>query len=234
VIAAYNSVMAGIKPTFVTGANAKIRLNGKTLAFCQDFSCSIQVVTRVPKVLGKYEGDSIEPMAYAVSGSFTVIRYAKGIRKALGDGAYPQGLAENDAGNGVGNWGTQWGGSFGDFLSRNGIGNDGRAHEALDPSKFGTGTTFDIQVYQKVPKSAGTPQGSVLRDITDALTGDNPFANTPGDTTAVDYLGVLNIKKARITQADFSLSKRGAAIERFSFVALYVDGDGFVANASGT
>lgn len=227
--------MAGTKPTFITGANAKIRLNGKTLAFCQDFSCSVQVLTRVPKVLGKYEGDSVEPLGYAISGTFTIVRYAKGIKKLLGPGATPNGLAENDAGNGVGNWGTQWGGSPEDFLARNGVGNNGRAHEALDPSKFGTGTTFDIQVYQKVPKSpAGSveSEGNTFRRITDFLSGEDPFAG-PGTSAGVDYLGVLNIKKARITQADFSLNKRNAAIERFSFVALYVDGDGFVANASG-
>ncbi len=225
--------MAGTKPTIITGATAKIRLNGKTLAFCQDFSCSIQVLTRVPKVLGKYEGDSIEPVGYSVSGSFTIIRYAKGIKKLVGPGAYPHGLAENDAGNGVGNWGTQWGGSVSDLLSRNGVGNDGRAHEALDPSKFSGGTTFDIQVYQKVAKGGGTTDGNLLRRGTDILTGENFINEGPvSENQSVDFLGVLNIKKARITQADFNINKRNAAVERFTFVAIYVDGDGFVANAS--
>lgn len=223
--------MAGTKPTFITGATAKIRLNNKTLAFCSDFSCSVQVLTKTPKVLGKYEGDSVEPLGYMVSGSFTVIRYAKGIKNALGPGNFPKGLAENDAGNGVGNWGTAWGGSAGDFFSRNGIGNDGRAHEALDPSKFATGTTFDIQVFQKVPTGSGTSNGNALQTITDVLGGS--VVTNPGPEAGVDYLGVLNIKKARITQADFSINKKSPAVERFTFVALYVDGDGFVANATG-
>ena len=222
--------MASVKPTFITGANAKIRLNGKTIAFCQDFSCSIQIITKVPKVLGKYEGDSVEPLGYMVSGTFTVIRYAKGVRKALGDMRFPAGLAENDAGNGVGNWGTAWGGKAGDLLSRNGVGNDGRAHEALDPSKFGTGTTFDIQIYQKVAVSVGTTTGNLLQAGTDILNGGTGAG--PGNDPTVDYLGVMNIKKARITQADFSISKKNPAVERFNFVALYVDGDGYVANAS--
>ena len=222
--------MAGTKPTFITGATAKIRLNGKTLAFCQDFTCSVQILTKTPKVLGKYEGDSVEPLGYSVSGSFSIIRYAKGIRDALGPGHYPNSLAENDAGNGIGNWGTAWGGQFGDFLERNGIGNNGRAHEALDPSKFSAGTTFDIQIYQKVAINTGTFPGNLLQNVTDVLTGGN---NTgPGNTPNVDYLGVLNIRKARITQADFSINKRSPAMERFNFVALYLDGDGFVANAS--
>jgi hypothetical protein len=224
--------MAGIKPTFLTGATAKIRLNGKTLAFCQDFSCSVQILTKTPKVLGKYEGDSVEPLSYMVSGSFTVIRYVKGIRDVLGFRA-PNGLAQNDAGNGVGNWGTQWGGKEGDIFARNGFGNDGRAHEALDPSKFGSGTTFDIQIFQKVAKNSNrTINENPLTAVTEALSGSANLG--PGSGPDVDYLGVLNIRNARITQADFGLNKRSLASERFNFVALYVDGDGFVANASGT
>ena len=229
--------MASMQPAFLTGATAKIRLNGKTLAFCQDFSCSIQVITKVPKVLGKYEGDSVEPLGYMVSGSFTIIRYAKGIKQALGAGHHPGSLAENDAGNGVGNWGTAWGGKLGDFLARNGVGNDGRAHEALDPSTYNKGTTFDIQVYQKVPiQQSGTTPGDLVQTITETLQGGAiPGLNNggAGRNETVDYLGILNIRKARITQADFSINKRSPAAERFNFVALYMDGDGFVANASG-
>lgn len=196
--------MAKMQPTFITGATAKIRLNGKTMAYCQDFSCSIQIATKTPRVLGKYEGDSVEPLSYMVSGSFSIIRYVKGVKSLLGNNAAGS-LAENDAGNGVGNWGTAWGGKPGDILARNGIAsNDGRAHEALDPSKFAAGTTFDIQIYQKIAGPDGQPQ----------------------------LLGILNIRNSRITQADFGLQKKSLATERFTFVALYADGDGFVANAS--
>ena len=69
--------------------------------------------------------------------------------------------------------------------------------------------------------------------MTDIGTGDNFLDEGPKSET-INYLGILNIKKARITQADFSLNKRSAAVERFTFVALYVDGDGFVANSSAT
>lgn len=193
--------MSGLLPFFLTGGNAKIKLNGKTLAFCTDLSYSIQVLTQTPKVLGMYEGSSVEPLGYTVSGSFTIVRYAKDVAQTIG-GTKPKGIAENDAGNGVGNWGGVWGGKLGDFLSRNGIGNDGRANEALDPSKFGNGTTFDIQVYQKTDNAGGA-------------------------------LGVANIRNSRITQADFSINKKGVAMQRFNFVALYVDEDSFVADFSG-
>lgn len=146
-----------------------------------------------------YEGSSVEPLGYTVSGSFSVIRYAKDAAENVG-GVKPNGVTGNDAGNGVGNWGGVWGGSAGDFFARNGIGNDGRANEALDPSRFANGTTFDIEVYQK------TPSGEI---------------------------GVAKIRNVRITQADFALTKRGAAVQRFNFVALYVDEDSFVADFSG-
>lgn len=223
--------MSGMQPAFITGATAKIRLNGKTLAFCQDFNCTVQISTKTPKVLGKFEGDSVEPLSYLVSGSFTVVRYAKGIRQSLGAGV-PRSLAENDAGNGVGNWGTAWGGTAGDFFARNGIGNDGRAHEALDPSKFANGTTFDIQIYQKVsaPGRQADVITSVISDVGSVLRGG--VVPSPGDSGGLNFLGILNVRNARITQMDFGLTKRGAAMERFSFVALYVDGDSYVANGS--
>lgn len=223
--------MAGMQPTFITGCTAKIRLNGKTLAFCTDFSCSIQVLTKAPKVLGQYEADSVEPLSYSVSGNFSVLRYVKGIKHALGPGHAPNGLAENDAGNGVGNWGTSWGGKLGDVAAANGIGNDGRAQEALDPSKFNSGTTFDIQVFQKVATGTPATDANALATATDILGGGNFNINNPVPTVA--YLGVINIRKARITQADFNINKRSVGMDRFSFVAIFADGDGFVANASG-
>lgn len=190
--------MSGVKPFFITGANAKVKVNDKTLAFCTDLSYSVSILTQTPKILGMYEGSSVEPLGYTVSGSFTVIRYAKDAKSNVGSA--PNGAAGNDAGNGVGNWGSAWGGGLGSFFARNGVGNDGRANEALDPSKFANSVTFDIQVYQK------TQSGEI---------------------------GVANIRNVRITQADFSLTKKGAAQQRFNFVALYVDEDSFVADFSG-
>jgi len=222
--------MAGQRPFFITGANAKIRLNGKTIAFCSDFSYSVQILTQTPKVLGMYEGSSVEPLGYSVSGSFTVIRYVKDANKNIG-GQEPHGIAPNDAGNGVGNWGQAWGGGLGGFLASNGIGNDGRANEALDPSKFANGVTFDIQVYQKISvpgtqnNSVEGQVGAALQSLGGALTGNNLETS--------DVLGVANIRSCRITQADFNINKRSPGTQKFNFVALYVDEDSFVADFSG-
>lgn len=191
--------MANLRPFFITGANAKIKVNGKTLAFCTDLTYSIQVLTQTPKILGMYEGSSVEPLGYTVSGSFSMIRYAKDAQANVGEKP-PVGVSPNDAGNGIGNWGAAWGGGLGNFLAANGVGNDGRPNENLDPSKLQNGTTFDVEVYQKT------------------VGGD---------------LGVAKIRNVRITQADFQLTKKGAAIQRFNFVALYADEDSFAADFSG-
>lgn len=220
----------GRAPFFITGANAKIRLNGKTLAFCTDVSYTIEVIHQTPKILGMYEGSSVEPLGYSVTGSFTVVRYAKDAAAAIG--SQPNGIAQNDAGNGTGNWGGVWGGTVGDFLSRNGVGNDGRANEALDPSKFAAGTTFDIEIYQKV-KEQGQDNGGLAQLGRFSSRALDVLAGGTGGGTQTDAIGVAKIRNARITRADFKMSKKGAAVQTFNFTALYVDEDSFVADYSG-
>ncbi|CAM6003877.1 unnamed protein product [Sphagnum balticum] len=197
--------MAGVKPFFVTGDKLKIVLNGKTIAFATDLMCSVQIGHQTPHVLGMYEGVSVEPLSYHVSGSFSIFRYVHNAVANIG-GKPPAGVSPTDAGNGVGNWGSVWGGGIlGNVLSTVGnplnSGSDGRANEALDPSTYSQGTTFDILVYQHNPNG--------------------------------DPLGVLRIRSARITKADFSVNKKSPAQDRFEFVALYMDGDAFQANPSG-
>ena len=230
--------MSGVRPFFLTGANAKIKLNGKTLAFCTDLSYSIEILHSTPKVLGMYEGSSVEPLGYTVSGSFTVIRYAKDIKGAVHANP-PAGTAENDAGNGVGNWGNAWGGLGSSLIEAAGIGNGGRADEAMNPSKMAGGTTFDIQVYQKIDTRGGgtvaSPGGvdNFLGSVSTIIQGGTNSGGGGGSGPNTDFVGVANIRSCRITRADFSISKKSPAIQRFNFVALYVDEDSFVADFSG-
>lgn len=220
--------MSNLRPFFITGANAKIKLNGKTLAFCTDLSYSISVLTQTPKILGMYEGSSVEPLGYSVSGTFTIIRYAKDAQSNIG-GKPPNYVSPNDAGNGIGNWGSAWGGGLGSFLAANGVGNDGRPNEDLDPSKLANATTFDIQVYQKTPNTAG-----VSADQSAQQTLQSALGVITGSTTDTgNVIGVANIRSCRITQADFNLTKKGVAVQKFNFVALYADEDSFVADFSG-
>jgi len=95
--------MAGTIPFFLTGANAKIRGNNKTLAFCTNMSYSIKVSHINPKVLGMYEGHSIEPTGYEVTGSFSIIKYTRGMADMHDDlhgTKLPDGV--QSSGNGLG------------------------------------------------------------------------------------------------------------------------------------
>ena len=195
--------MSGIKPFFVTGDKLKIKLDGKTVAFATNLTCSIQIAHQTPHVLGMYEGVSVEPLSYNVSGSFSIIRY---VHNAIGNiGVAPPGVNPLDVGNSAGTWGS---GGYGNVLSTIG-GINGRAYEALNPASYSQGTSFDIEVYQK-------------------------FADDANATGTSNVLGVLKIRNARITKADFDVSKKSPGMDRFDFVALYVDGDVTQAQASGT
>jgi hypothetical protein len=130
------------------------------------------------------EGSSVEPLGYSVSGSFSVIRYARNAVTSTNT----QPFGTKNKGNGVGNYASE--------LLKNGV-ND----SPLNPADLANGSTMDIVVYQK------TPNGNI---------------------------GVVNIRNARITQADFSISKKSPAMQKFSFVALYADEDSFTADISGT
>lgn len=149
--------MANKAPFFISGGNAKLRVNGVTLAYVTDFKYSIKINHQDVRILGVYEHDTAEPMSYDVNGSFTIIRYVEGMVKRAKDArqAVPNGA--NNAGNGVGSWtkgsttavGRLKAGQFG----------DGRANEALDPSTFQNSTWFDIEFYQKI----GNGQTGVAR-----------------------------------------------------------------------
>jgi hypothetical protein len=146
-----------------------------------------------------YEGASVEPLSYAVSGSLSVVRYARNVIKSQ-ENTSPRGLAQNDSGNSIGNAGTAWDNGLGAFLSAQGLGADGRANESFDPGRLDKATTFDIQIYQKTKKG---------------------------------LIGIANLRNVRFTRADFGMTKRSLGMQRFNFVALYVDEDAFVATPSG-
>ena len=137
--------MAGIKPFFLVGALAKIKVNGTTLAYCTGLSYSVQINHATPTVLGMYEPSAVEPLSYKVTGSFSIIRYIADIKTDIGSA--PNGASER--GNGIGGWGPD--GTLKRLAAGFDIkkGADGRAYEAMNPAKLSKSTTFNIEVYQK-------------------------------------------------------------------------------------
>lgn len=145
--------MAGMRPFFLTGASAKIKVNNVTLAYCANLSYSITVNHATPKVLGMYEPTSVEPLSYLVTGSFTVIRYIADVKDRVG-GSAPFGV--NEAGNGIGKWGKQ--GLLQGFST-----SEGKTYDNLNPSKMDKAIGFTIDIYQKLPGTTST--NSVLQSV---------------------------------------------------------------------
>lgn len=143
--------MAQKVPFFLTGANARILLNNRTVAFATDVSYNIAVKHASPHVLGRFEAEVHQPLAYDVTGTMTIIRYARGIDKFLGQGAPAD---ASPSGNGMGSFSRADGaGGFKKALGLPVSGEssfDGAADEALNPSRFFQSKMFNIEIRQKL------------------------------------------------------------------------------------
>ena len=113
--------MSGSKPSFITGASAKIKVAGKTMAYAQDVSYSVTVTTIPIETMGRYEVVSNEPVAYFVDGSFSIIRYTAEAKTNLMQGTDASGNSVNEIGIGGG----------------------------FDPGLMIASTTFDLEIFQK-------------------------------------------------------------------------------------
>ena len=136
--------MSKIAPFFLTGANAKIKLNGKTLAFCEEVAYRVEIKHAAPVVLGMYEPSSVEPLAYHVTGSLTIIRYMRDVAPYNIDRGSSVPAGVDPEGNGVGNMSSR------NILRRTIAGSDGKVHEAMDPKALADAVRFEIEIYQKL------------------------------------------------------------------------------------
>jgi hypothetical protein len=129
--------MADKKTSLITGSNAKIKLNGVTLAYAVDVQYDVSVATIPVETMGRYEVLANEPIATTVAGSFTIVRYTAAAKAGQISGAA-------EGGNGIGNWGTKAG---------EGAPADGRANKGLsthvNPGDILTSTTVDIELFRK-------------------------------------------------------------------------------------
>ncbi len=119
--------MAGKKPSFVTGANAKIKAGNLTLAYAQDVSYAVTVDLVPVETMGRYEVVSNEPVGYRVEGNLNIVRYTKIAQQNGMSGA-------SAGGNGVGKWNFSTGGI---------------AKEHVNPGDLLASQTWDLEVFQK-------------------------------------------------------------------------------------
>ena len=200
-----------LKPYVLTGSNCKLIVNGVLLAYATDLQYNIEISHEPATLLGSYEPDFIEPTAYMVQGSFTVIRY---VWKSV-DGANVTGGATS--GNGIGNW-TPNKGDFG--AKALGAGMDGQAYRSLNPAWLKYGMMFDIEIYQ----TNHNPEQTLVGKPDRLETGIQGYTS--------NTLGVARIRDARINSAGLSVSKKSPAVQKFTFLARYADEDSFLAGSS--
>jgi hypothetical protein len=125
--------MSGKKPSFITGATAKIQVGGKTFAYAQDVSYSVTVDTIPVETMGRYEAVTNEAVNYSVAGSLSVVRYTKVAGTNLMPGAAV-------GGNGLGA----------------AINENGQAiSEQMNPGNMLLSQTWDLAVFQKQEAAAG-------------------------------------------------------------------------------
>jgi hypothetical protein len=124
--------MAAKKPSFITGANAKIKVGGKTFAYASDVSYQVAVDTVPIETMGRYEAVTNEPVNYSVAGELSVVRYTQVAK----DNTMP---GTNTGGNGLGKV---------DFTT----GGNGSHH--INPGNLLLSQTWDLAVFQKTQAAA--------------------------------------------------------------------------------
>lgn len=137
--------MAGKKPSFITGANAKIKVGGKTFAYAADVSYQVAVDTIPIETMGRYEAVTNEPVNYSVAGELSVVRYT-GIAKQNGM------AGTNTGGNGLGKV---------DYTT------GGNGANEINPGNILFSQTWDLSVFQK-EQLASTAAGGTAT-VTDSV-----------------------------------------------------------------
>ena len=135
--------MAAKQSAFITGANARIKIGGKTMAYCTDVSYNIAVQTIPIEVMGTYEVKDNTPVSYTVDGAFSIIRYtaaAQALDKT--NPAIPNGAA---TGNSPGAINIE----------------EGTLNSHLNPGQMLASGTFDLEINELLAPLTGVGAGTV-------------------------------------------------------------------------
>ncbi len=132
-------------PSFITGANAKIKVGGITIGYAQDVSFNTTVTTIPIETMGRYEVVSNEPVAYFVDGTLSVIRYTKIAQQNGMDGAAA-------GGNGLGNWVLR------DIDNQT-------AETGINPNTILASQSFNLEVFQKTDDPETPEKAIKIKDV---------------------------------------------------------------------
>jgi hypothetical protein len=141
--------MAQKKVSFITGANAKIKVGGKTFAYASDVSYSVNVDTIPIETMGRYEAVTNEPVNYSVNGSLSVVRYTAIAKTNNMPGT-------NTGGNGLGKV---------DYTT------GGNASDEINPGNLLFSQSWDLSVFQKTQNAqAGAGGAAATTEASEFIT----------------------------------------------------------------
>jgi hypothetical protein len=130
--------MAGKKAGFITGANAKIKMFGETVAFATDVSYDVTVDNVPVEAMGRYEVFSYEPVGYRIAGSLSIIRYTGRAATSTIDDVVGTGNHPSEIGDGAGS----------------------NAKQHLNPAELLVSETFDLDIFEQ---TGGANDNQVFR-----------------------------------------------------------------------
>jgi hypothetical protein len=227
--------MAGVVPFFVTGSNCKIRVNGVTLAYATDFRYSVSVPHAKPRALGTYEANSFEPLAYDVSGSFTIFRYIEGaVDAAKRSGATVTAQTGNISTAAI----------FSNAINAT-LGIDNGASPSIsgggsapkDASNLGNGAgSFTPNPTDFIANTIGDPNDGRAQN------SFNPIKLNEGMVFDIEFYqkmpdggtsGISRVRNCRFELMEAQVTKKSVMLQSFKFIGQYLDEDSFIADESG-
>jgi hypothetical protein len=169
--------MAQIRPALITGANAKIKVGTKILAYAVNVAYGVSVDTIPVETMGRYEVVNYEPLSYYISGSLSIIRYTGKMATDRPD-SIPD---SNMSGNGTEHW----------------------VNGHFNPATLINSESVDIEIFQKAGTGApGTPSTEdieVIKLVNCRLTGKGSNLSKRGYLVeGYEFVGVLHVDEGNL------------------------------------
>lgn len=160
--------MAGKIAPFMDGSQLLIMVDGRKVAFCESISFNDNMQVQTTFGIGSYGPHTVEPLSYSASGSMRILRYTT---EAIdGSGQTADKLNIPSASSRTANVGSGRGADGNSMLWAN----------SFSPLRMLLETTFDIQVWSRIPQADGSEKKVLSYILNDCLVQSIGIGFSPG------------------------------------------------------
>ena len=223
--------MPNIAPLFSTAPRIKLKINGANIAFAIGLSINVSVNVQPVTVLGQFGPVTLEPTAYnTVTGTMQIMRLAtREDMQSAANAAANIGLADGEAAKVAtstpSNTFVGEGSTLTDQFSSNNPVAQASLIRHMDPRTVLLSTTFNLDLYMKVPNPNGTSVGAAVNndftDDQDVL--DSPLDLVPNRvTSALIEVPWLTVNQCRLTSRNVNISAGQLINEPVSFQGIFM------------